>query len=54
MGNETGLVFTSRINAGKVDIAFASAIVKLSLTPEQARAFAKVLVIKADQADAKK
>lgn len=45
------LKFTSRVNQGKVDVVFDSAVVRLSMTPEQARSFAKVLVLKADVAE---
>lgn len=46
--------FKTRINSGNIDIQFDQAIVKLCLTPEQARSFAKVLVVKADIAEEKK
>ena len=45
------LKFTSRANRGKVEIVFDSAVVRLSITPEQARALAKVLVLKAQTAE---
>lgn len=48
---EETLNFTTRINQGKVDVVFDSAVVRLSMTPQQARSMAKVLVIKADQAE---